>query len=70
MNRSITDVYSTLATDQGKVLYDYMLGLYDFLERLNQRYPTIETGYPNEVPYCILMRSIASVLSLHHICGV
>ena len=41
MNRSITDVYSTLATDQGKVLYDYMLGLYDFLERLNQRYPEL-----------------------------
>lgn len=41
MNRSITDVYSALATDQGKVLYDYMLGLYDFLERLNQRYPEL-----------------------------
>ena len=38
-NRSIVDVYSHTAKDQGKVLYDYMLGLYDFLERLTQRYP-------------------------------
>ncbi len=38
-NRSIADVYSRTASDQGKVLYDYILGLYDFLERLNARYP-------------------------------
>lgn len=38
-NRSIADVYSYTASDQGKVLYDYILGLYDFLERLNVRYP-------------------------------
>ena len=38
-NRSIVDVYSHTAKDQGKVLYDYILGLYDFLERLTQRYP-------------------------------
>ncbi len=38
-NRSIADVYSHGNTSQGKVLYDYVLGLYDFLERLNQRYP-------------------------------
>ena len=38
-NRSIADVYSHTAKDQGKVLYDYILGLYDFLERLTQRYP-------------------------------
>ena len=38
-NRSIADVYSVTAKDQGKVLYDYILGLYDFLERLGQRYP-------------------------------
>ena len=40
-NRSIVDVYSRTATDQGKVLYDYMLGLYDLLERLVQRYPNL-----------------------------
>lgn len=40
MNRSIVDVYS--ATDsQGKVTYDYVLGVYDFLEKLLQRYPDI-----------------------------
>lgn len=39
MNRSISDVYSVVAKDQGKVLYDYVLGLYDFLERLMERYP-------------------------------
>lgn len=40
-NRSICDVYSCDCTDQGKVLYDYMLGLYDFLERLLSRYPDL-----------------------------
>lgn len=40
MNRSIVDVYS-METCQGKVTYDYMLGVYDFLERLLQRYPDI-----------------------------
>ena len=38
-NRCITDVYSRTASDQGRVLYDYILGLYDFLERLTARYP-------------------------------
>ena len=38
-NRGIADVYSCTASDQGRVLYDYILGLYDFLERLSQRYP-------------------------------
>lgn len=40
-NRSISDVYSALADDQGRVLYDYMLGLYDLLERLFQKYPNL-----------------------------
>lgn len=39
-NRSISDVYSH-TTLPGKVLYDYVLGLYDFLERLIERYPDI-----------------------------
>ena len=38
-NRCITDVYSRTASDQGRVLYDYILGVYDFLERLTARYP-------------------------------
>lgn len=39
-NRSIADVYSAAAGQhQGRVLYDYILGLYDFLERLGERYP-------------------------------
>lgn len=38
MNRSLTDIYS-MENAQGKVTYDYMLGVYDFLERLMQRYP-------------------------------
>lgn len=43
MNRSIHDVYSATAStsDQGMVLYRYMLGLYDLLERLLQRYPDL-----------------------------
>lgn len=40
MNRSITDVYSG-ENCQGRVLYDYMAGVYDFLERLTSRYPHI-----------------------------
>lgn len=40
-NRSISDVFSHDTTDQGKVLYDYILGLYDLLERLLQKYPKL-----------------------------
>ena len=40
-NRSIVDVYSRLAEDQGRVLYDYMVGLYDLLERIHRRYPDL-----------------------------
>ena len=40
MNRSIVDVYS-MENSQGKVTYDYVLGVYDFLEKLLQRYPDI-----------------------------
>ena len=38
-NRCIAEVFSPSADDQGRVLYDYMLGLYDLLERLIKRYP-------------------------------
>lgn len=41
MNRSLSDIYSSETKEQGKVLYDYMLGVYDFLERLTERYPDI-----------------------------
>ena len=40
-NRCIADVYSLGTKDQGRVLYDYILGLYDFLERLNREFPYI-----------------------------
>ena len=40
-NRCITDAYSRTTTDQGKVLYDYMIGVYDLLERLIKRYPKV-----------------------------
>ncbi len=40
-NRSIHEVYSYAAKHPGKVLYDYILGLYRFLEQLNQRYPDL-----------------------------
>ena len=40
-NRSIVDVHSRLASDQGKVLYDYVLGLYDLLGRVRSRYPDL-----------------------------
>lgn len=41
MNRSLSDCYSRTAKDQGRVQYDYVLGLYSFLERLTERYPDI-----------------------------
>lgn len=40
MNRNIADVYS-MENAQGKVTYDYVLGVYDFLEKLIQKYPKI-----------------------------
>lgn len=41
MNRSLNDIYSNAAGNQGKVLYDYVLGLYDLLERLTTEFPHI-----------------------------
>lgn len=41
MNRSISDVFSHSDRISGEVLYDYMLGVYWLLERLNQEYPEI-----------------------------
>lgn len=40
MNRSLADIYS-MDKDQGKVTYDYVLGVYDFLEKLLKRYPEL-----------------------------
>ena len=40
-NRLIIDVFSRMASDQGKVLYDYVLGLYSVLQRVNERYPQL-----------------------------
>jgi alpha-galactosidase len=40
MNRSITDVYSAVGQqNNGAILYKYVLGVYDFLQRLLDRYP-------------------------------
>lgn len=41
MNRSICDVFSAVEGYQnyGKIMHEYVLGVYDFLERLVQRYP-------------------------------
>ncbi len=43
MNRSICDVYTAAEGCQnyGKIMYEYVLGVYDFLERLIQKYPDI-----------------------------
>jgi alpha-galactosidase len=40
MNRSMVDVFSA-DNERGRVTYDYMLGVYDFLERLIKRYPDL-----------------------------
>lgn len=43
MNRSICDVYTAIEGYQnfGKIMHEYVLGVYDFLERLIRRYPDI-----------------------------
>ncbi|MBP1044745.1 alpha-galactosidase [Enterococcus sp. BWM-S5] len=43
MNRNMTEVYSTLlaADQQGETAHRYMLGLYEFLERLTTEFPAI-----------------------------
>lgn len=40
MNRSLEDIYSP-DKEMGRVTYDFVLGVYDFLERLQQRYPDL-----------------------------
>ncbi|MCI8946505.1 MAG: alpha-galactosidase [Lachnospiraceae bacterium] len=40
MNRSISDIYSQ-ERSPGKVAHDYMLGVYEFLENLMERYPNM-----------------------------
>ena len=40
MNRSLADIYSAESA-QGKITYDYMLGVYDFLEKLTAAYPEV-----------------------------
>lgn len=41
MNRHITDIYSVGAQvqNQGKILHKYVLGVYDFLDKMLKRYP-------------------------------
>lgn len=43
MNRSIADVYSSLAHRQnyGSTMYEYVLGVYDFLERIHKDFPDV-----------------------------
>ncbi len=41
MNRSLTDIYSANAKEQGAVSYHYMLGVYHLLESLTARFPDI-----------------------------
>ena len=40
-NRLIIDIFSHATPDQGRVLYDYILGLYSVLERVCERYPQL-----------------------------
>lgn len=40
-NRSIASVYSHTAESQGKVLYNYVLGVYEILERLCENFPDV-----------------------------
>ena len=40
MNRSLAEAYS-IKQNQGRVMYHYVLGVYDFLEKLIKRYPDL-----------------------------
>lgn len=43
MNRSIADIYTHTSgmQNQGKILYEYTLGVYDFMSRLRERFPKL-----------------------------
>lgn len=41
MNRNLADVFSANVKEQGKVLYDYMLGVYRLLDQLTGEFPDI-----------------------------
>ncbi len=41
MNRNLADVFSGNVKEQGKVLYDYMLGVYRLLDQLTAEFPDI-----------------------------
>ncbi|MBQ6583185.1 MAG: alpha-galactosidase, partial [Mogibacterium sp.] len=41
INRSIADVWSHSAQDQGRVLYDYVRGLYRLMEEIHQSFPEL-----------------------------
>jgi alpha-galactosidase len=43
MNRSICDVYTATKCEQnqGRILYEYVIGVYDFLERLLTKFPDL-----------------------------
>jgi alpha-galactosidase len=43
MNRSISDVYTATMGEQnqGRILYEYVLGVYDFIERLLTKFPAL-----------------------------
>lgn len=43
MNRSIMDIYSAVEgyQNQGEIMYKYVLGVYDFIQRILDRYPDI-----------------------------
>lgn len=39
MNRQLIDIFSLQTKDQGRVMHDFTLGVYEFLERLREKYP-------------------------------
>lgn len=41
MNRSLADIYSANTTNQGKVFYDYMMGVYRLLDLLTSRFSDV-----------------------------
>jgi alpha-galactosidase len=43
MNRSVTDIYTATEgyQNQGRIMYDYVKGVYAFIEKLNVRFPHI-----------------------------
>ena len=76
MNRSISDMYNPeLAPEQqGEAGHRYVLGLYELLERITQRYPNVLfegcSGGGGSMPVCcIILRRYGAAMTQMRLSG-